>query len=59
MKAALKNASVVTISLGAVLWIGIALGAANEEIWKAAQCERSGAFYVGDRVYECKLKEGK
>lgn len=23
----------------------------------ARECERLGAFYVGDRVFECKLKE--
>ena len=33
-------------------------------IWSSAhgtiakECERLGAFYVGDKVYECKLKVG-
>ncbi len=30
-------------------------GVAHHEVGK--ECERLGAFYVGDKTYQCKLKE--
>lgn len=36
---------------------GLVWAIAHSEV--ARECEKLGAFYVGDKVFECKLKEGK
>ena len=44
------------------LLIGLVVGFAGGWIQAhqtvATECEKLGSFYVGDKVYECKLREG-
>ena len=44
------------IVLGSLL-IGFGWGAAHSTV--ARECDTLGAFYVSDRVYECKRKDNK
>lgn len=44
--------TVVALSLTVLIW-----AMAHSEV--ARECEKLGAFYVGDKVFECKRKEGK
>lgn len=44
--------TVVALSLTVLIW-----SMAHSEV--ARECEKLGAFYVGDKVFECKRKEGK
>lgn len=36
--------------------VGVLVGYAEAHSTVARECERLGAFYVGDKVFECKLK---
>ena len=42
----------VALALTGLVW-----AMAHSEV--ARECEKLGAFYVGDKVFECKLKDGK
>lgn len=49
--------SIVAFLVAAViLAIGAVLGYAEAHSTVARECERLGAFYVGNKVFECKLK---
>lgn len=47
------------VSSTIVLLVGVLLGWVYAHYTVATECERLGAFYVGSKVYECKLKESK
>jgi len=48
---------VAFLSAALIFSIGSVLGYASAPSTIARDCERLGAFYVGDKVFECKLKE--
>ena len=48
--------AVLTTAVALAL-IGSVWAIAHSEI--ARECEKLGAFYVGNKVFECKRKEGK
>ena len=39
------------------LFTGYRWGAQDTHVAIARECERLGGFYVGDKVFECKLKD--
>jgi hypothetical protein len=49
----------LAVALIAALGLILALAWALAHSTVARECERLGAFYVGDKVYECRLKERK
>ena len=51
-EAAMTIAVVLLLFLTGLVW-----AMAHSEV--ARECEKLGAFYVGDKVFECKRKEGK
>lgn len=46
---------ILTALVAALMGYRIGYEAAHKTI--ATECERIGAFYVGEKVYECKAKE--
>ena len=48
--------SVITTAVALTL-TGLVWAMAHSEVVR--ECEKLGAFYVGDKVFECKRKEGK
>ena len=45
------------LMLAAFMFIfGVFIGDGNAHSTVARECERLGSFYVGDKVFECKLK---
>ena len=46
------------VILAAILALvfGVLVGHSGGKGYIAADCERLGAFYVGDKVFECKVK---
>lgn len=51
--------SVVLIILGTLVgtWVGTWVGWLEGQNTVATQCRLLGSFYVGDTVYECRVKE--
>ncbi len=45
------------ISAGIVLFTAVVWTVAHSTI--ATECKKLGAFYVGETVFECKVREGK
>ena len=48
----------LTTMLIAVIGMLISLGWIWAHATVATECTRLGAFYVGEKVYECRLKQG-
>ena len=51
----MRDPFITVISIIVILaWCGLIWAMAHGTV--AKECEKLGSFYVGDKVYECKLK---
>jgi len=54
-----KDVGIVLVTLGAVAMLAMVwtVSWANAKGTISTECQKHGAFYVGEKVFECKIRE--